>query len=144
MWRTPCQRRGTSILTGTLHYLHHLMKYLFVVLVSIGGRRGYLAKYSDPLSKRKVNIQRILCRAKVSGAENFIKVSKFVNFIIQQILGGVGDSESARYGRDHEADAKKKLEQILGREIHPPKKFVDRNRALNEPSRSFTVPGEGH
>ena len=65
-WRTQCQRRGTGSSTGTLHYLHYLFYLIVFVLVSIAGRRGYRAENLDPLSKRKVNIPRILCRAKVS------------------------------------------------------------------------------
>jgi len=39
---------------------------------------------------------------------------------------GSGDSEAANYGRKHEKDAIHKLEQILGQDISPPKKFIDK------------------
>ena len=37
-----------------------------------------------------------------------------------------GDSEASNYGKLHERDAVKKLENILGLEIKEPKKFIDK------------------
>lgn len=37
-----------------------------------------------------------------------------------------GDTEATKYGKNHEKDAVKKLEQILGVEVEEPKKYVDK------------------
>ena len=42
--------------------------------------------------------------------------------------GGGGESEAAAYGRLHEKEARRKLEQILGLQIAEAKKVVDKGR----------------
>ena len=47
-----------------------------------------------------------------------------------RVGGGSGESEAASYGRLHEKDARKKLEQILGLQIAEAKKVVDKGRRM--------------
>jgi len=47
---------------------------------------------------------------------------------IDFIGGGSGESEAATYGRLHEKDARRKLEQILGLKIAEAKKVIDKGR----------------
>ena len=43
-------------------------------------------------------------------------------------VGGGGESEAASYGRQHEKEARRKLEQILGLQIAEAKKVIDKGR----------------
>jgi hypothetical protein len=55
---------------------------------------------------------------------------KFITTLSVRIGGGSGESEAASYGRLHEKDARKKLEQILGLQIAEAKKVVDKGRRM--------------
>jgi hypothetical protein len=55
---------------------------------------------------------------------------KFLTIILLGVGGGSGESEAASYGRLHEKDARKKLEQILGLQIAEAKKVVDKGRRM--------------
>ena len=50
-----------------------------------------------------------------------------MNYDLDYLPSDQSETEDMRYGREHEKDAKKKLEQILGVEISPAGKFVDKN-----------------
>jgi hypothetical protein len=54
---------------------------------------------------------------------------KFLTILLR-VGGGSGESEAASYGRLHEKDARKKLEQILGLQIAEAKKVVDKGRRM--------------
>ena len=52
---------------------------------------------------------------------------KFDPYTKQFVDGGSQDNPATKYGKDHELEARRKLETILGVEIKSPKKFIDKD-----------------
>lgn len=80
--------------------------------------------------KRRIPADRFGAIIKAHGQyqEDLIS-SKFfrIKLTSDDLLLGRSDTEHSSYSREHQNEAKKKLEQILGVEISPGRKFVEKN-----------------
>jgi len=52
---------------------------------------------------------------------------KYSTDLTTRLNGSSQDNPATKYGKDHEHEARRKLETILGVEIKPPKKFIDKD-----------------